>query len=365
MNRDGLEEGLSEAGLSEYERRAYLTVLELGSASATDIAERADVPRSRVYDVLRDLEDDGYVETYEQDSLHARARDPGDVFERLKERAETLERTAEEIQDRWQQAEIGGHRVSYVKRQETVIERAKSAISEAKNRVQLSSTPEQFDRLSSPLRSAYEDGVFVSVSFNTSPERPTPLPDEGELAGVVTEARHRDIPAPFLLLVDHDVVCFTPHTSPVDQYGIIVEDRELLYVFRWYFRAAAWEAWPTIHTARSDSLPAEYVDIRECIRDISPLLAEGASVTARVRGTRTERRSDYELEGEIVDIVRSQTVTDVTDDQHLSNLAGRAAIVLETDDGEVHSIGGTGASLEDIEAYRIRIQSIDSAGDAA
>jgi DNA-binding MarR family transcriptional regulator len=63
MDTDELHAVLEEAGLSPYQADAYETLLELGSASASEIATTSGVPQPRIYDVLRGLEDDGYVTT--------------------------------------------------------------------------------------------------------------------------------------------------------------------------------------------------------------------------------------------------------------------------------------------------------------
>ncbi|WP_254546666.1 TrmB family transcriptional regulator [Halomarina pelagica] len=363
MNEDELYDGLREAGLSKYQIRAYVALLELGTAAATTLAEEADVPRSRIYDTLRDLEERGYVETYEQDTLRARAREPTEIFEELRERARVLDDTAEEIRDRWQRASVGGHRISVLKRTETAFERAESAIREAENRVQLSVTPEQFERLRPALCDAMRDGLFVMVSFNTSPERPTEPPGDEALRGAVTEARHRHLPAPFVALVDRSVTCFAPHVRPVGQYGVVFEDETLTYIFHWYFQAALWESWPILYTTRDDGLPAEYVDIRECIRDVAPLLADGAHVTARVRGTEVRRREPFDRRGEIVDALYATAPDDdPTAPPTLSSLAGQATLVLEAD-GEEYGIGGWGAILEDVEAQRVIVESIEFPDD--
>jgi len=359
MELDELREGLTEAGLTKYEISAYVHLLDMGSAPATELAEKADIPRSRIYDILRDLEDQSYVETYEQDSLHARAREPSEVFERLQSKAATLEATAEEIQSRWEQAGVSGHRVSYVKRVETVYERAKAAIENAENQVELSVTPDQFEKLRPALRDAYQDDVFVMISFNTSPERPTDLPEDSTLSGIISEARHRHLPAPFVLIADRDVTCFAPHTDPIDQYGIIFEDQEMTYVLRWYFKAALWESWPTVFSARSTTLPVTYVDIRECIRDIVTILSDNGHIKVTVKGQTTDKRQPIELSGTITDVVYANGPTDEDVVPSLSNLAGRAAIIVETDDGEEHRIGGWGAILEHIEARRIIIESVE------
>jgi sugar-specific transcriptional regulator TrmB len=50
-----------ELGLSPYESRAFLSILTLGPMSPSDIAQRADIPRPRIYDVLRSLVQKGLL----------------------------------------------------------------------------------------------------------------------------------------------------------------------------------------------------------------------------------------------------------------------------------------------------------------
>ncbi|MHC1589532.1 MAG: TrmB family transcriptional regulator [Candidatus Hecatellaceae archaeon] len=52
----GLENFLKRLGLTEYEAKAYLALLKLGSADAKTLAEASGVPRTRIYDVIHRLE---------------------------------------------------------------------------------------------------------------------------------------------------------------------------------------------------------------------------------------------------------------------------------------------------------------------
>jgi sugar-specific transcriptional regulator TrmB len=52
---------LKQAGLNEYESKAYGVLLETDSASAADVSRRAGIPRARVYDVLVGLEKKGFL----------------------------------------------------------------------------------------------------------------------------------------------------------------------------------------------------------------------------------------------------------------------------------------------------------------
>ncbi len=54
INNDRLEK-MMEYGLTEYEARTYLALLDLGVASARDIANLSRVPRTKIYSVLDDL----------------------------------------------------------------------------------------------------------------------------------------------------------------------------------------------------------------------------------------------------------------------------------------------------------------------
>ena len=47
---------LRDLGLSEYEARAFRSLLETGPATAKELSRASDVPMGRIYDVLNSLE---------------------------------------------------------------------------------------------------------------------------------------------------------------------------------------------------------------------------------------------------------------------------------------------------------------------
>lgn len=49
-------------GLTDYQASAYTAMVSLVSAGASDAAEASGIPRSRIYEVLRQLSDRGFVE---------------------------------------------------------------------------------------------------------------------------------------------------------------------------------------------------------------------------------------------------------------------------------------------------------------
>jgi len=56
-----LKEALLKLGLSESEIRAYLKLLEEGPLTAMDLSRKAGVPYSKVYEVLKRLEEKGWI----------------------------------------------------------------------------------------------------------------------------------------------------------------------------------------------------------------------------------------------------------------------------------------------------------------
>lgn len=360
MNEDELRAGLQDAGLSQYKADAYLAVLERGTAPAVEIAEQTGIPKSRIYDVLEDLERDDYVETFEQDStLAVRSRDPTEVMTNLQQRANRLATTAEAIEDRWERPEIRGHKISIVKRFDSVVDQFRAAAEDATDRIQIAVTPSQFETVRPALEDAVDRGVFVKLCVVTGLENPHVV-DDMTFEDVATEVRHRTLPAPFTALIDRSHTFFSSQSHPSDQYGIIIDDLTLTYVFHWYFQGALWGTWESVYDSIAEDTKLEYVDVRECVQDIAPIVNDGTAIPATVRGFNVRTGDDITLSGDITEII---SVSPPDDDGALTltQLAGQATIVLESD-GQEYGIGGQGATLEDIEATRIVLDQPDDWG---
>jgi sugar-specific transcriptional regulator TrmB len=56
------QKALHEAGLTEYELRAYVSLLKYGRLTANETSKESDIPYSKIYEVLRNLEKKGWIE---------------------------------------------------------------------------------------------------------------------------------------------------------------------------------------------------------------------------------------------------------------------------------------------------------------
>lgn len=357
MDDDELTTVLENAGLSPYQAEALVALVEVGSASAAEIADRSGVPGPRIYDVIRDLEEKGYVEMYEQGSLHARIRDPSSVTDDLEARASALRRAAEAIEDRWSRPTMDEYAVSIVQRFETVLDRAAAEIEDASNRVQLCANESQFEALAPHLRAARANDAYVKTCFYTDDHTDAAPPDTDRFEGACDEVRYRTLPSPFVAIVDRRTVCFAPHEHSVNEYGIIVDERTHSYVFHAFFQSSLWNEWETIHAEGSDELPRTYADVRSAVRDVEPILQDGGAVTATVIGEDVRTGESVELSGEIVETTY-QTGPSAEEVPRRSLLGGVVNLVIDTGD-ERQAVGGWGALIEDVEALRVIVTDVE------
>ncbi|MDD2836307.1 MAG: TrmB family transcriptional regulator [Methanothrix sp.] len=95
---DEIVEGLRMLGLTEYEAKAYATLVGMGEATAREVHELSAVPRTRIYDILRDLESKGFVEFMQGSPTYYRAVEPDRVMKRLKdELVASIDRSTREL----------------------------------------------------------------------------------------------------------------------------------------------------------------------------------------------------------------------------------------------------------------------------
>jgi len=359
MNTDELTGVLEDAGLSPYQAEAYVRLLELGTASATEVAEASDVPDARIYDVLRDLDDHGYVELFEQDTLRVRAVDPEVVVADLSERANRFEAAAGEIRDRWQQPALDDHTVSIVRRFETVMEAGREIVADAETQVHASLTPTQYEALERELSAAHDRGVTVNVTLLHGDADPdlAALGFEGACRAV----RRRPRPSPFMVTADLTRTAFASDPAAVDEYGIVLDNRSFTYVFFWYFLSFMWLPWPVVYAETPDRTPVRYTDVRQFMLEYEPLLDGGATVEVEVEGWDVDSGEATSIAGPVVG---TDQVTDLPDtvESELLELTGTATLVVEGDDG-TYTVGGWNAIHEEVEARRITVTRVDGAAD--
>ena len=97
---------LKEFGLTDYQARAYLALLELNISTANQIPAISRVPRTKIYGIMRQLHDKGLVQIIPETPLKYRAVPFKQYLQRrvgqLREEAEDLERSVDKLAESFQ-----------------------------------------------------------------------------------------------------------------------------------------------------------------------------------------------------------------------------------------------------------------------
>ena len=101
---------LREIGLTIYETRAYLALIESGVMTASQVSERSDVPYSKIYETLNSLERKGWIETEKSRPTQYYPKSPSEAFQATRLRLEEKIRL-------WKQAVIDELQPLYERRE--------------------------------------------------------------------------------------------------------------------------------------------------------------------------------------------------------------------------------------------------------
>ncbi|MFC7233260.1 HTH-type sugar sensing transcriptional regulator TrmB [Saliphagus sp. GCM10025308] len=325
--------------LGEYEIDAYLTVLAHGQLTASEIADRTDIPQPRVYDTVRSLSDRGLVELRESRPMKIVAIDPGDAFDDVQD---ALEEMVDELEARYTAPARETEAVSLVKSRSTILRYLEEIIEQAEYELALSLTPDLLIRFEDQLRTA--TSADVSVDLIVTPAVEAPLPAEFDYEAVATTARaRRGITTPVIAVADGNYSMYATQDAlrdDQDRYGVIFNRSALGFLVSGFFGTVLWTTAEQILGENSEGrpYPRKYASIRRCVKD---LIEDGGEFYATIEGRDVERGGSRVVRGQVVDV--SFEVSEEV-----------ASLTLETDDGSV-SVGGRVAAIEDIEAHEIHI----------
>ena len=326
--------------LGEYEIDAYLTVLEQGQLTASEIADRTDIPQPRVYDTVRSLSDRGLVELRESRPMKVVAIDPGDAFDEVQH---SLEQMIDELEARYTAPARETEAVSLVKSRSTILRYLEEVIEAAEYELSLSLTPDLLDRFEDELTAAVD--ADVSVDLIVTPAAQAPDPASFDYLEVATTARaRRGITTPVVAVADGSYSVYATQDAlrdDRDRYGVIFNRSALGFLVSGFFGTVLWT---TAERSLSENThgrnyPRKYASIRRCVKDV---IDEGGEFYATVEGRDVTAGDQRIVRGRVLDV--SFEVSEEV-----------AALTIETESGEEITIGGRVAALEEIEAHEIKI----------
>ena len=113
---------IKDFGLNSYEAQLWAALLSRGVATAGELSDIANVPRSRSYDVLESLERKGFIVVKIGKPLKYIAVSPGEVIHRVKKNIQEEAKKQEEIIDELKKTDVLNNLLAIYKQGIDVIE---------------------------------------------------------------------------------------------------------------------------------------------------------------------------------------------------------------------------------------------------
>ncbi|RMF58284.1 MAG: TrmB family transcriptional regulator [Calditrichaeota bacterium] len=160
---------MMELGFTQYEARAYISLLQNYPATRYEISKRSGVPRSAIYDVINRLEKFGAVNAISSKPEKYAPLPPEQFIELLENRYKSKIRDFfESISDI--QVDLEMENLWNISGYQNMILKAREMINKARDEIYLSAWNREVEELASELRKAERRGVKVVVfSFTKIP----------------------------------------------------------------------------------------------------------------------------------------------------------------------------------------------------
>jgi len=175
---------LTEMGLSEYRADVYLSLLKKGTSTAKEISSAAEIPQSRVYDVLDALETRGFVKSQPGRPKKFGPIAPETAIEQYcsyKQRKQTNEREeirklgkefAETVDQRTQNQHTNEVDISWAyPNRHHILEQLEQLTEQSSSEICMVTTPKSFERIlnhhGSLLATKAESGVDIRAIIST------------------------------------------------------------------------------------------------------------------------------------------------------------------------------------------------------
>jgi sugar-specific transcriptional regulator TrmB len=210
-------EKLQRVGLTEYEAKTYLALLNTHLSTATGVSEKSGVPRTKIYSVLESLKNKGWVRVYSGVPMLFKAVEPMAVFDKVKEDyslflasvQSTLSEEAKDMKEKF-----------VIKKFDTGLDSLKQEIAKAKT-VEINNATTNF--LKKVSDSFASDALIRVLLFPGELKITDLLHAEFKDADVaiVTIIRNREVPSMSITLDEERT--FTAFQDPVDHKYVVDE----------------------------------------------------------------------------------------------------------------------------------------------
>ncbi|RLE93223.1 MAG: hypothetical protein DRN04_07815 [Thermoprotei archaeon] len=347
---DELIKNLMGLGLSNYEARAFIALALYRETTAPNIARRAKIPLSKIYSVLRSLEEKGLIESQSKRPKVYRIVDPDYSLENLLKKYEERKNTIKELLRKvlsLEKYEKGGLWV--VSGLDNIIRRVRDLMNKSAISLALATPDYLLKKFSSKLSALGRNGVNLSLVIYETDSMKTKF--YVNTLSKYARVKVRSIPAVSTLFIDREVgVVFYLKTSNEmpyldESYAMIVEDENLLRMINDFFHLALWltstDVGPNLNLF---SKPLSYTHFWRLVEDVDILFKNNLGpVYVEIEGSYVKSKEPAYIKGEVIDYSIGENWLSYS-------------IVVKSNEGKV-TVGGWGCFLEDVEAKKVILYS--------
>lgn len=269
--RDSLQRHVD---MSEYESQVYLALVQNGKQSMRDLSAVSDVPKQRVYDIVEELREQGFVELDDSYPKKAYAVDPTKTLGPIQTHVEQVQNALEEFHKSVSDVDSG---VAQFRNRSTIEKYISELLDSAERTIFLMTSVDRLRIFEDALRDNSDVQIRVVL---TGLDEGHVVDDRIELNSPVREfadyVRGTVRSEPLVLSVDRNAGFFWPSTTNArrqPQEGFYVTDEELAFLFDRFLSDTVWPLGYPVNPdqRRSTTLPQRYYRIRDCLTDLELL----------------------------------------------------------------------------------------------
>lgn len=351
MTDTGLLDVLQEIGLTEYQSRAYVASVNLGTARFSDLAEESDIPQQRIYDVVEDLENLGLVEVHQGGKgKQAVAVPPETSLTELKEQhideyASNVQNAIDSLDHQYEQVDTSLGFVTVVNHETSVRRHVRDALESAKWWVFLSLPVDWYREVEADIETVLARDVSVNLLIQAED------PSVAETVDYPTDMDVRYRPsADLVVAADRSYGVFRGIAAPsVARPSLVTADENIVAMLQRYSK----QFWtPSRRIQSSQRLPRRYLSPWELIVDLENDQPTDDDLTVYVEGHETSTGRVGSWEGPLLDYEYEPELGSKKE----MTMPEVARLRLETDEGVV-TVGGWDARLEDVAAHGLELRS--------
>lgn len=248
MARDTDFSVLEKFGLTSYEIKLYVTLLQNGPMTATAAAAKSSVPQPRIYDTFRNLAEKGFVEMSLDRRRLYKAVDPDVIItQKIKEISESgaiAKKELKKVLEGGSQDDVPSLWV--FRRSGAFAEHLGQLIDSANTEIVLALRKDVVLQLEPKLEEARSRGVVIAISVYSVEKN-----DPNHYTGAFKDAFIRCTkPGSIeMCLTDQKKgIIRVPRSADSQEYSLLVEESEIAHILGFYFYNSIWQRSDCINT---------------------------------------------------------------------------------------------------------------------